>query len=370
MELRPFVAGRDHPRLDVVPEAIERNVDRADLFAGASARALPRVPGEFLPGFHVAAEQQVQRPAHFVLTKREDPTAGRRTFPARLLVGRTDRDAVSAHRTRVDVFLNGRHLCEARHSISPIRSGAQLRELAVGLDGLPLVLLREFFEKGSGRSGSLSGRSPEEDGRMSARLRRNLPRFRQGNLLLERIPGGAAAGTDARHGLRLDNESAYVALDFGDRIERIDAGHDRGMRRVLAGDRLELGELGFLAAAHLFEGDFDPHFRHGRVRQIVESETLHDSPDGAGEGVRFLPNLRDQGTPPPQNPMDFWMRPRGYQDLPLVPGRTDRTAQMPQPNCFFAVSDIISGVHGGSQTMFTTASLTPWSCSSLRFTSW
>src|SRR5207244_11746051 len=33
--------------------------------------------------------------------------------------------------------------------------------------------------------------------------------------------------------------------------------------------------------------------------------------------------------------------------------------QMPQPNCFFAVSDIISGVHGGSQTMFTVASLTP-----------
>src|SRR2546429_9722563 len=64
------------------------------------------------------------------------------------------------------------------------------------------------------------------------------------------------------------------------------------------------------------------------------------------------------------------MRPRGYQDLPLVARSDDRVVQMPQPNCFFAVSDIISGVQGGSQTMFTTASLTPWSCSSLRFTSW
>ena len=43
---------------------------------------------------------------------------------------------------------------------------------------------------------------------------------------------------------------------------------------------------------------------------------------------------------------------------------------MPQPNCFFAVSDIISGVHGGSQTMSTFASLTPGNCSSFLLTSW
>src|SRR5438093_1524539 len=204
MEFRPFVPGRHHPRLHVIPEAIERDVDRTDLLAGPAARAFPRVPREFLAGFHMAAEQQVQRTAHLVLPEREDPAAGRRALPARLLVRGANRDAVAAHRARVDIFLNGRHLCEARHPVPPTRLGAQLRE------------------------------------------------------------------------------------------------------------------LGLLPAAHFLEGDFDPHLRHRGARQIVEGQALHDGPDRAREGVRLPPDLRAQGTWPPQNPMDFWMRPRGYQDLPLV----------------------------------------------------
>src|SRR5256886_3304853 len=369
MELRPFVPGRHHPRFHVIPEAIERDVDRADLLAGTAARAFPRVPRELLAGLHMAAEQQIQRPAHLVLPEREDPTAGRGAFPARFLVCGADGDAVAAHRARVDIFLNGRHLCKASHPIPPTRSGAQVRELAVGLDGLPLVLLREILEKGPSGSGGLGGGRAKEDRRVAAGFRRDFPGLRQGDLLLERIAGSAAAGTHARHRLRLSDESAHLALDLGDRVERIEAGHDRGMRRRRARDRLELRELGLLPAAHFLERDFDPHLRHRGVRQIVEGQALYDGPDRAREDVRLPPNLRGQGTRPPYNPMDFWMRPRGYQDLPLVAGAPHRKVQKPHPNCFFAVSDIISGVPGGSPTMVTTAPLTPLSCSGFRLTS-
>src|SRR5437016_2422734 len=370
MEFRPFVPGRHHPRFHVIPEAIERDVDRTDLLAGPAARAFPRVPRELLAGFHMAAEQQVQRPANLVLPEREDPAAGRRTLPARLFVRGTNRDAVAAHRARVDIFLNGRHLCEARHPVPPTRLGAQLRELAVGLDGLPLVLLREILEKGPSGSGGLRGGRAKEDRRMAVGFRCDFPGLRQGDLLLERIAGSAAAGTHARHRLRLNDESAHVALGLGDRVERIDAGHYRGMRRVRDRDRLELRELGLLPAAHFLEGDFDPHLRHRGVRQIVEGQALHDGPDRAREGVRLPPNLRGQV---PGHRRIRWISGCGREDIKICHlwrSRTHRTVQMPQPNCFFAVSDIISGVQGGSQTMFTTASLTPWSCSSFRFTSW
>src|SRR5207244_9874918 len=176
-------------RFHVIPEAIERDVDRTDLLAGPAARAFPRVPRELRAGFHMAAEQQVHRPAQLVLPEREDPTAGRRALPARFLVGGANWDAVAAHRARVDIFLNRRHLCEARHPIPPTRSGAQVRELAIGLDGLPLVLLREILKKGPSRSGGLGSGRAKEDGRMAARFRRDFPSLRQGDLLLERIAG-------------------------------------------------------------------------------------------------------------------------------------------------------------------------------------
>src|SRR5256885_38036 len=231
-------------------------------------------------------------------------------------------------------------------------------------------LLREIREKGPSGSGGLRGGRAKEDGGMAVCFRRDSPSLRQGDLLLERIAGSAAAGTHARHRLRLSDESAHVALDLGDRVDRIDAGHDRGMCRVRARDRLELRELGLLPAAHFLEGDFDPHLRHRGVRQVVEGQSLYDGPDRSREGVRLPPNLRGQGTRPPQNPMDFWMRPRGYQDLPLVARSQDRRAPIRRPHSFFAGLCILSGVQGGSPTMFTTASLTPWSCSSFRFTSW
>src|SRR2546425_10572179 len=71
----------------------------------------------------------------------------------------------------------------------------------------------------------------------------------------------------------------------------------------------------------------------------------------------------------PRNPARRWIRGREYQDLVLTQGESAE-AQMPQPNCFFAVSDIISGVHGGSPTMSTFASLIPGNCSSFPFSSW
>src|SRR5438309_5377610 len=114
----------------------------------------------------------------------------------------------------------------------PPRSGAQLRELAIGLDGLPLVLLREILEKGPSSSGGMGGGRAKEDGRMAARFRRDFPGLRQGDLLFERVAGGAAAGTCTRHRLRLSDESAHVALDLGDRVERIDAGQDRKSTRL------------------------------------------------------------------------------------------------------------------------------------------
>src|SRR5437870_3345040 len=134
-ELLPLEARLHHPLLDVVPELVERNVHRADFFAGAAAGALPGVPREIFSGFHLTAQQQVQRSAHLVLAEGEDATARRSAFPACLLIRRADRDTIAAHRARMDIFLNGRHLREARHSIPPIRSEVPR---AVGPPGPPV----------------------------------------------------------------------------------------------------------------------------------------------------------------------------------------------------------------------------------------
>src|SRR5207245_2190598 len=105
------------------------------------------------------------------------------------------------------------------------------------------------------------------------------------------------------------------------------------------------------------------------VGEVVEPQAFHDGPDGPREGVRRLPTLGGHSTRPPPEPcapLDTGERISRFG----TDARGIAEAQMPQPNCFFAVSDIISGVHGGSQTMSTFASLIPGSCSSFRFTSW
>src|SRR5439155_20207728 len=89
----------------------------------AAPGALPRVAGEVFPRLDLAPQEEVQWSAHLVLAEGEDSATRRRTFPARLLVGGAHGDAVAAHRARVDVFLNGRHLREARHSNPPFRYG-------------------------------------------------------------------------------------------------------------------------------------------------------------------------------------------------------------------------------------------------------
>src|SRR5713101_448315 len=369
LEFGPRVAGGDHPLFHVVPEAVERDVDRTDLLASPASGALPGVPRELLSRLHVPTEQEVQRPAHLVLPEREDAAPRRRPFPTRLLVGGADRHAISAHRTRMDVLLNRRHLGEARHANPSPKSGAEFRQLSLGLARLALVFPRELLEDGPDGGRDLGGGCTKDPRGLVTRLRCNLPSLRQGDLLLEGISSGAATRALVGHGLGLRSEPADVALHLGDRINRVDPGHDGRMRRARTRDGLEPRELGLLAASEFLERHLDPHFRDRGIREVVEGNTLHDGPQRAGEGVRVLSPLGSQGYRPPQNPMDFWMRPRGYQDLQLV-ADSEGSAQMPQPNCFFAASDIISGVHGGSQTMFTTASLTPCSCSSFRFTSW
>src|SRR5213078_4718843 len=97
-------------------QAVERDIDGTDLLAGPAPGALPLVAGELFARLHVAAEQQVEGSPHLVLPQGEDAPARRGALPAGLLVGRAHGDAVPAHRTRVDILLNGRHLREPRHS--------------------------------------------------------------------------------------------------------------------------------------------------------------------------------------------------------------------------------------------------------------
>src|SRR5207247_3505872 len=129
LELLPLVARLHPPLLHTVPDPIARDVDRTDFLAGATAGAPPRLPRELLSGFHLAPEEEIQRSAHLVLAEREDPAARRSALPARFLVRRAHGDTVAAHRTRVDIFLNGRHLRKARHSIPPgqVRSSSSCR---------------------------------------------------------------------------------------------------------------------------------------------------------------------------------------------------------------------------------------------------
>src|SRR5712691_10637658 len=122
LELLPLEARLHHPLLDVVPQLVERNVHRADFLAGAAAGTLPRVPRKVFSGLHLTAQQQVQGSAHLVLAEGEDATTRRSALPACLLIRWADGDTIAAHRAGVDIFLNRRHLREARHSIPPFRS--------------------------------------------------------------------------------------------------------------------------------------------------------------------------------------------------------------------------------------------------------
>src|SRR5205823_8578062 len=90
-----------------------------DFRASPAARTFPGIPAEFLARFHVPAQQEVQGAAHLVLMQGEDPPPRGRALPAPLLVGRTDRDTIPAHRARVNVLLNRRHLRETGHSLHP-----------------------------------------------------------------------------------------------------------------------------------------------------------------------------------------------------------------------------------------------------------
>src|SRR5438552_3396197 len=258
----------------------------------------------------------------------------------------------------------------ARRGIRSHRSGPKFVELSGGLDRLSLFVPCQLFQDGLGAASRMSRGLPEEDRQFAARLGGDLPCLRQGNFLLKRIPGGPAVRTGVRHRLRVRGEAAHVAFDLRHDIDRIDAGHHGGGLGAGPGDTLQPPELFFLAAAEFFECHLHAHLRDRHVGQVVERQSLNEGAEGPCEGVRFLPTFGGQVPGHPRKccrPLDTGERISrfGTGAMPM-----DGRIQMPQPNCFFAVSDIISGVHGGSQTMFTDASLTPWSCSSFRFTSW
>src|SRR5207249_6753500 len=127
------------------------------------------------------------------------------------------------------------------------------RGLAVRQGRWALVWLGELLEQAAGRTGGARGRLSEEDRGMTLRLRGDLPGLRQSDLLLERIPGGAATRAHVRHRLRVGDEAADVAFDLRDRVERIDPGHHGRVGGVRAGDRLQLRQLGPLATAEFLE---------------------------------------------------------------------------------------------------------------------
>src|SRR5881396_4036605 len=109
------------------------------------------------------------------------------------------------------------------------RSGPEFRELPVRLDRLSLFVLCQLFEDGL-RAARRMGRGLAKQGRrLASRLRGDLPRLRERNLLLERVAGSAAVWTIVRHRLRFGDETAHVALDLRDDVDRIDARHHRGV---------------------------------------------------------------------------------------------------------------------------------------------
>src|SRR5438093_716058 len=99
--------------------------------------------------------------------------------------------------------------------------------------------------------------------------------------------------------------------------------------------------------------------RLDRLSLFVPREFLEDGLRAPSRVCRRHAHLRRSSNRPP--PETLQSAGYGGENIKIWYwcSRHRARAQMPQPNCFFAVSDIISGVHGGSQTMFTVASLTP-----------
>src|SRR6266571_7018729 len=184
----------------------------------------------------------------------------------------------------------------------PPGSGAELLELSVRLGGLAVFLARERFKDAPRPAVGVCGRLPEQGGRLPTRVRGDLPRLREGDLLLERVSGGAAVRTLVRHRLRLGGVAADVAFDLRDDVHRIDARYDGRVLRGPAGDGFELRELRLLPPAELLEGDLHPHLSDRDVREVIERHALDEGADRPRDGLRRLPVRRGQGDRPPQQP--------------------------------------------------------------------
>src|SRR6266568_1083668 len=258
----------------------------------------------------------------------------------------------------------------ARRGIRSHRSGPEFRELPSRLDRLSFFVPGQLLQDGFRMASRVSGRLTEQDRGLASRVDRDLPGFRQANLLLKRVARGTAVRAGVRHRPRLRDKAADVAFDLRNDVDRIDSRHHGRFLGARSGDAFQSRELILLVAAKLFERDLDAHFRYRDVGEVVERKAFDERPESPGEGVRFLPTFGGQVPGHPRKPC----RPPDTRERISRFGTgtmpTGEGIQMPQPNCFFAVSDIISGVHGGSQTMSTFASLTPGNCSSFLLTSW
>src|SRR5712692_2473928 len=247
----------------------------------------------------------------------------------------------------------------ARRGIRSHRSGPEFRELPSCLDRLSFFVPGQLLQDGFRMASRVSGRLTEQDRGLASRVGRDLPGFRQAYLLLKRVARGTAVRAGVRHRPRLCDKAADVAFDLRNDVDRIDSRHHGRFLGARSGDAFQSRELILLVAAKLFERDLDAHFRYRDVGQVVERQALDERPESPCEGVRFLPTFG--GQVPGHPPETLQTAGYGAENIKIwywCSRHRDR-AQMPQPNCFFAVSDIISGVQGGSQTMFTVASLTP-----------
>src|SRR5207245_6539676 len=178
----------------------------------------------------------------------------------------------------------------------------KLRELSVRLDRLSLFVPREFLEDGLRAPSRVCRRLAKQDRRLASRLRGDLPRLRERELLLKRVTSGAAVRTIVRHRLRLGDEAAHVALGLRVDVDRIDARHHGGVLRAGPGDALQPRELVLLVAAEFFEGHLDPHLSDRHIGEVVERQPFHEGAESPCEGVRFLPTFGGQVPGHPQKP--------------------------------------------------------------------
>src|SRR2546427_783752 len=168
------------------------------------------------------------------------------------------------------------------------------------------------------------------------------PYGRLRELLLERVPCGSALGT--RGGDLVRDVAAGIALDLSDGLERI-----RGCAALrgdvdpcLRGGDLEEPSALLPAASETLEEFANAGVRRDRIRAPEERDPVALQLEDRRK--RRLGKFVGGHNRPTRIQTRRGNPPGPYQDFSLDGGAR---AQMPQPNCFFALPGIISGVQGG-----------------------